>query len=199
MSLLTNNEYFFGLLYFLRKSQGFDMSSRMERIAWKEKILEQLAGLGEEGRTAADYLRAHKTYIGFWKVRKNIGAFWTMFRTVHLNTLHYSMNRETVDFDLLTILIHEVKHLQQGMILALSVYGELEAWQLQFRLYYQLSGKPVHPIIAEMLSLPLKYDRVVLRRAQALMQAFAGKGYRADLLPLYPLGKEIKYWLKIKK
>ncbi len=173
------------------------MSTRMERIAWKKKILEQLAGLGEEGRAAAEYLRAHKTYIGFWKARKNVGAFWTLLGTVHLNTLHYSMNMETVDFDLLTILIHEVKHLQQGMILALSVYGELEAWQLQFRLYYQLSGKPVHPIIAEMLSLPLEYDRAVLRRAQELMQAFAGKGYRADLLPLYPLGKEIKYRLRM--
>jgi hypothetical protein len=71
----------------------------------------------------------------------------------------------------------------------------LEAWQLQFRLYHQLIDKPMHPAIAELLSLPLEYDRVVLRRAVPLMQAYAGKGYRADLLPLYPLGREIKYWV----
>jgi hypothetical protein len=171
------------------------MVSRIERVAWKEKILEQLDALGEEGRTAADYLRAHRTYIGFWKVRKNVGAFWTLLRTIHLNTIHYSMNTPLHSANLLTILIHEVKHLQQGLILALSVYGELEAWQLQFRLYHQLTGTPMHPAIAEMLSLPLEYDRVTLRRARELMQAYAGKGYRADLLPLYPLGKEIKYWL----
>lgn len=174
------------------------MSSKMEQSAWKEKVLDQLMDLGEEGRRAAEYLRAHKTYIGFWKARKNVGAFWTLLRTVHLNSFYYSMNTETNNVDMLTLLIHEVKHLQQGMILALSVYGELEAWQLQFRLYHQLSGKPMHPVIAEMMSLPLMYDRAILRRARDLMQAYAGKGYRADLLPLFPLGKEIRYWLKRK-
>lgn len=175
------------------------MSSRMDLISWKQIILGQLESLGEEGKNAADYLRANRTHIGFWKARKNVGAFWTFLRTVHLNSLYYSMNSETKNIDMLTLLIHEVKHLQQGVILALSIYGELEAWQLQFRLYYQLTGKPVHPVIAEMLSLPLAYDRAVLRRAQELMQAYAGKGYRADLLPLYPLGREIQYWLARKK
>jgi len=28
------------------------------------------------------------------------------------------------------------------------------------------------------------------------MQAYAGKGYRIDLLPLFPLDKEIQYWMK---
>ena len=171
------------------------MSSKIERTAWKQKILDQLTGLGEDGRLAAEYLRAHKTYVGFWKVRKNVGAFWTFLRTVHLNSVYYSMDTAMNNIGMLTLLIHEVKHLQQGVILALSVYGELEAWQLQFRLYYRLSGKPMHPVIAEMISLPLTYDRAVLRRARDLMQAYAGKGYRADLLPLFPLWREIKYWL----
>lgn len=174
------------------------MSVRMQQIVWKENLLIQLASLGEEGRQAAEYLRAHKTHIGFWKARKNVGAFWTFLRTVHFNSFYYSMKTEAKNVDMLTLLIHEVKHLEQGIFLALSVYGELEAWQLQFRLYHQWSGKPMHPVIAEMMSLPLAYDRAVLRRARDLMQAYAGKGYRADLLPLYPWGKEIKYWLKIK-
>lgn len=45
------------------------------------------------------------------------------------------------------------------------------------------------------MSLPLGWDRNVLRRAVQLMQDYAGKGYRADLLPYYPLGKEIAYRL----
>ena len=171
------------------------MSLKAEQVAWKKNLIEQVAELGEEGRVAANYLRAHKTYIGFWKARKNVGAFWTFLRTIHLNTFYYSTKTEPSNVGMLTLLIHEVKHLQQGIFLALSVYGELEAWQLQFRLYHQLTGKPMHPAIEEMLSLPLDYDRNVLRRARDLMQAFAGKGYRADLLPLYPLGKEIKYRL----
>ncbi|HNQ93466.1 MAG TPA: hypothetical protein PKH47_02195, partial [Anaerolineales bacterium] len=76
-----------------------------------------------------------------------------------------------------------------------SVYGELEAWQLQFRLYHQKTDAKMHPVIEKLLSLPLSWDRAVLKQAQVLMQDFAGKGYRADLLPLYPLGKEIRYRL----
>jgi len=167
----------------------------MESAAWKEELLEALMCLGESGHVAAEFLRTHKTVVGFWKVRKNVGAFWTVLGTIHFNSIYYSRNTDMNDVGMLTLLIHEVKHLQQGFILALSVYGELEAWQLQFRLYHQLTGKPMHPTIAEFMSLPLEYDRAVLRKAVTLMQAYAGKGYRADLLPLYPLWREIRYWL----
>ena len=167
----------------------------MEHAVWKEKLLEALIHLGEPGQDAAEFLRAHKTYIGFWRVGKHIGAFWTGLRTIHFNSFYYSRNTSVSDIGMLTLLIHEVKHLQQGIFLALSVYGELEAWQLQFRLYYQLTNAPVHPAIADLLNLPLKYDRDVMRKAVTLMQAYAGKGYRADLLPFYPLGREIKYWI----
>ena len=171
------------------------MLSKMERTVWKQNLLAALESVGEEGHGAAEFLRAHKTYVSFWKVRKNVGAFWTVFGTIHFNSLRYSYQTNIEDADVLTLLIHEVKHLQQGPILALSVYGELEAWQLQFRLYHQLTGKPMHPVIAELMSLPLEYDRVVLKKAATLMQVYAGKGYRADLLPLYPLWREIRYWL----
>ena len=120
-----------------------------------------------------------------------MGAFWTMLGTIHLNTLHYSLESNPADPRVLTLLIHEVKHLQQGMHTALSVYGELEAWQLQFRLFHQMTNAKMHKVIEEMLSLPLNWDRAVLKRARELMQEYAGNGYRADLLPLYPLGKEI--------
>lgn len=165
----------------------------MEHVVWKIKLLEALMLLGEPGREAAEFLRTHKTFIGFWKVRKNVGAFWTVLRTIHFNSAYYSRSTNLNDVGMLTLLIHEVKHLQQGVFLALSVYGELEAWQLQFRLYHQLTNAPMHPAIVELLSLPLVYDRAVMKKAVTLMQAYAGKGYRADLLPLYPLGREIKY------
>jgi hypothetical protein len=49
------------------------------------------------------------------------------------------------------------------------------------------------------MTLPLEYDRALLKKAATLMQTYAGKGYRVDLLPLYPLDREIKYWLFRKK
>lgn len=171
------------------------MLSKMTRAAWSQNFLRSLEQFGEEGQIAASYLRAHKTYIGFWKVRKNVGAFWTPLRTIHLNTAHYSLQTNPADPRLLTLMIHEVKHLQQGCITALSVYGELEAWQLQFRLYHQKTTAKLHPEIEKLLSLPLSWDRDVLQQARELMQEFAGKGYRVDLLPLYPLGKEIRFRL----
>jgi len=167
----------------------------MERTVWKENLLEALKSLGGSGFVAAEFLRKRKTFIGFWQVRKNVGAFWTVLGTIHFNSVYYSHNTKVDDVGMLTLLIHEVKHLQQGIFLALSVYGELEAWQLQFRIYHELTGAPMHPAIMELLTLPLKYDREIMKRAVAFMQAYAGKGYRADLLPLYPLGREIRYWL----
>jgi hypothetical protein len=74
------------------------------------------------------------------------------------------------------------------------VYGELDAWQLEFGIYHRIKGKYPSPIIAEIMALPLEYDRDLLRKAVSLMQAYAGKGYRADLLPLFPWGREIRYW-----
>ena len=167
----------------------------MNRVLWKKKLLEALTRLGGAGRDAADFLRRHKTFIGFWKVRKNVGAFWTVLQTIHFNSVYYSLNTDVNDIGMLTLLIHEVKHLQQGFFLALSVYGELEAWQIQFRLFHELTGTPIHPAIAQLLLLPLKYDLDVMKQAVILMQAYAGKGYRADLLPYYSFGREIQYWV----
>lgn len=167
----------------------------LNRSAWIENLLLALEGYGQEGSGAAAYLRAHKTYIGFWKVRKNVGAFWTALGTIHLNTVHYSLESNPSDPRVLTLLIHEVKHLQQGLVTALSVYGELEAWQLQFRLCHQKTDAKMHTAIERLLSLPLGWDRTVLQQARILMQEYAGNGYRVDLLPLYPLGKEIRYRL----
>ena len=167
----------------------------MQRTEWRENLLAALTRLGKDGRAAAEFLSKRKTFIGFWRVRKNVGAFWTALGTIHFNSVYYSRTTNVDDVGMLTLLTHEVKHLQQGIVLALSVYGELEAWQLQFRLYHEMTKAPMHLAIAELMTLPLKYDRDVLKKAVTLMQAYAGKGYRADLLPLYPLGREIKYWI----
>jgi hypothetical protein len=129
------------------------------------------------------------------RVRPGVGAFWTMFRNIRLNSHYYSYNTRLDDLRIRTLIVHEVRHLQQGVVTALSVQGELEAWQLEFRIYHRVKGDYPHKAIEELMRLPLTHDRVALKRAVVLMQSFAGKGYRADLLPLYPLWREIRYWL----
>lgn len=171
----------------------------MEHSEWKEHLLEAVAELGEEGRAAADFLRARRIKIGFKRVRPNVGAFWTAFGNIRLNTLYYSYETPLDDLRIKTLIIHEARHLQQGLITALSVYGELDAWKLEFGIYHRIMGRYPHPAIAELMTLPLTYDRNLLKKAATLMQAYAGKGYRVDLLPLFPLDKEMKYWLFRKK
>ena len=159
----------------------------MEHAVWKDTLLEAVIQVGDEGVAAVNFLRARGTQIGFKKVRPNVGAFWTVFGNIRLNSHYYSYETPLDDLRIKTLIIHEARHLQQGFITALSVYGELDAWQLEFGVYHRIKGKYPHTAIAELMTLPLKYDRDVLKRAVTLMQAYAGKGYRVDLLPLYPL------------
>ncbi len=167
----------------------------MEHDLWKENLLEAVTAVGEEGRAAVDLLRARQTKIGFRRARPNVGAFWTVFGNIRLNSLYYTYETPLDDLRLRTLIIHEARHLQQGLLTALSVYGELDAWQLEFGIHQRIEGEYPHPAVAELMSLPLGYDRAVLKKAAWLMQVYAGKGYRIDLLPLFPLDKEIKYWL----
>ena len=165
----------------------------MDHSTWLNSLFENLENFEEEGRACVAYLRAHRTKIGFKKNRPSTGAWWTVFRNIYLNSLYYSYEKSLSDTRVFTLIIHEVRHLQQGFFTALSVYGELDAWQLEWSIYYRLQGRYPHPAIEELMSLPLSWDRDGLRRAVGLMQGYAGKGYRADLLPYYPLGKEIAY------
>ncbi|HET9587742.1 MAG TPA: hypothetical protein VFO91_03040 [Anaerolineales bacterium] len=167
----------------------------MEHSVWMENLLEAVSQVGDEGRAACDFLRARRARIGFKRARPNVGAFWTPFGNIRLNAQYYTYETPLDDLRIKTLIIHEVRHLQQGILTALSVYGELDAWQLEFRIYHRIKGKYPHPAIAELMTLPLNYDRAVLKKAPPLMQAYAGKGYRIDLLPLYPLDKELRYRL----
>ncbi len=154
-----------------------------------------LARPGEAGRLAADEILRRKIKLGFHRARTTIGAFWMPFGFIFLNTRHYSHENTLEDPYVYCLVLHETIHLQQGFFTAFSVYGELQAWQSHFRLFHTLVDKPVHPLIAELLSLPQDWDRGALRRARALMRAFAGKSYRVDYLPLYPLGRELLYYI----
>lgn len=167
----------------------------MEHSVWVDSLLDRVCEVGDEGLAAMQYIRTHKTKIGFKRVRPNVGAFWTIFGNIRLNSLYYTYDTPMDDLRIRTLIIHEARHLQQGIATALSVYGELDAWQLEFGIYYRIKGNYPHPSIAELMTLPLEYDRSVLKKAVSLMQTYAGKGYRADLLPLFPAGREIRYWV----
>ena len=169
----------------------------MKKTDWLNAVFENLSQLEEYGAPTVEFLRVHRTPVGFFKQNAATGAIWAVNGGIYLNSKHYQLEKiRPDDPGVLSLMVHEVKHLQQGPLTALSVYGEQEAWQLGFRVYQRLTGQPYHPVIEKIMSLPLGWDRDVLKQARAYMLEYAGKGYRADLLPLYPLGKELRYWLK---
>jgi hypothetical protein len=168
----------------------------MDHATWLNALLENLENFEQEGRDTVAYLRAHHTKIAIKRNKPSTGAWWTIAGNINLNSVYYSYDDKSLrETRVLTLIIHEVRHLQQGFFTALSVYGELDAWRLQWNIYHRLHSQYPHPAIEELMKLPLGWERDVLRRAVQLMQAYATKGYRADLLPLYPLGKEIGYRL----
>jgi len=167
----------------------------MDKNEWQEKFLEAVSACGDEGREAVEYIRRHKTRVGMKRARKSVGAFWTLTKSTHLNSRHYTRESSLTRPNAWALLIHEVRHLQQGVLIAFSIYGELDAWQHQFRVLKKITQNPLSPLAEEILALPLEMKRDTLQRARQLMTRFAGKSYGANLLPLYPIHREIKYWL----
>lgn len=167
----------------------------MDHATWLNLLFDGLEKYGNEGNATVAFLQSRSTKIAFKRSKPSIGAWWTITGNINLNTRYYSYDTSLNNTRVYTLVIHEVRHLQQGLFTALSVYGELDAWQLEWNIYRRTHSRYPHPALEELMSLPLGWDRSVLRRAVQLMQDYATKGYRADLLPLYPLGKEIAYQL----
>ncbi len=155
---------------------------------WQQKLFKHLSESDVLGAEAVQYIRQRGVRLYFLKHSKNTGARWSIFRHISLNSLYYSLKSDLKDPKLLSLIVHEVHHLKQGARVAWSVYGELDAWQVEYFFYKKLTGKTLHPALEELLGIPLTYDKTVLRHVVTLMHAYAGKGYHADWLPLRPLG-----------
>ena len=167
----------------------------MDLLTWQTDLLNQLDTSGPEAQAAADFIRKRRIKVGFRKASPSVGGYWYVDGNIYLNDTLFSLDTPVTNPRALCLVLHEAYHLKQGILTALSVYGELEAWQIDFRLYSRLTNRSPSGALAELLALPLSWDRAMLRRARMLMQAFGGKGYRADLLPLYPAHNEITWWL----
>lgn len=165
----------------------------MNQKEWLEKYFEKVANSSEEGQEAVMFVKQNKVKVGLKRARKSVGAFWTLTRKFYLNSFYYSMESSLENPRAWTLFVHEVHHLKQGFRTAMSVYGELDAWQVEFRLFKKLTGKILKPELEELLNLPLNFERDNLRHARKLMTKFAGFWYGAWILPLYPIDKEIKF------
>jgi len=159
----------------------------MKKQEWREALLQRVASCCEEGEAAAAYLRGRCLPLDLRRARKNVGAFWLPTGSVFLNAAHYSYESALRDAGAWALIIHEACHLRQGFFTAFSIYGELEAWQLQWRALQKMTGQQPPLVIRELLTLPLCMEVSTLRRARMLMTKSAGFWYGAYFYPLRPL------------
>lgn len=170
---------------------------RSKETLFQEDIFKELAKHGPTGLESEDYMRTHRVKLKF-KPQKNSGAAWTLGGNILLNALTFSTDTKPDNAGMLSLVVHEVHHLRQGLLTAMSVYGELDAWQVGFNFYQGLTGKPLNPLLQDLLKLPLGFSRDVLKQATRLMKAYS-PGYRIDLYPLYPIHREITWWFTRKE
>jgi len=164
---------------------------------FRENVLSQLLKQGKVGAETVIFLRNRNVHLSFNK-QKNSAAAWTLSGNIRLNVDVFPYDSEIDEPYLLSLIVHEARHLQQGLLTALSVYGELDAWQVGFNFYKEMTGKPLEPVLREIIDLPLNWSRVNLKEASRLMKKYS-PGYRIDLLPLYPIQHEVIWGLTRKE
>jgi hypothetical protein len=163
---------------------------------WQAGLVASLKRSAPAGLATADYLEQRGIIVGIHE--QPTAARWTLRRRIELHP-RYAQGPADAPYAL-SLVVHEARHLQQGSLAALSVHGEMDAWQAQFSFLKSLTGhyddrSEQNAIIASLMALALCFDRDVLERARALMRAFAGAHYRIDLLPLFPLHRELAFRL----
>ncbi len=172
--------------------------NRMEEAAWFEQALTALEDLEPTGRASAAFIRRRRMMLGFSR-QSTTGAAWFDWR--HLRPTRplggIFLNADYADGQpddpqLCALIAHEAEHLRQGIHEALSVRGELAAWQVHYDVLSEASAAPADPLWEVLRSLSLD-TRVDLERARQIMRRIAGRHYRIHWLPLYPLGEEIAY------
>ena len=170
-------------------------SERHNEQAWFEQALAVLQDAGPVEEAIVATIRQRRIRLGF--ARQSTGACWFDWRRLRLG-IFVNADYATMEPNragLVVLLAHEARHLQQGVLEALSVRGELEAWQLQYDVLARLSAEPRDEAWRELRALD-PTSRADLKRARVLMKQIAGPRYRIAWLPLWPLPAEVGHQLK---
>ncbi len=170
-------------------------SKQQKKKLWFKKSMQALANSGPTGKASAKRIEERGTPLGFTQ-QKGTGAAWFDWRRLRYGLFLNAdyEGKPSDDPQLYSLIAHEAKHLEQGLLEALSVRGELVAWQLQYDILVE-SGRDPGPIWKQLRALD-PASRADLERARALMQESAGPGYRIDLLPIWPATAEAFHRLK---
>ena len=158
-------------------------------------MLSTLSASGPSGRRTVNYIAAKNVKLSF--AAQPTGARWTPRgmligpKEIQINPKQEASTKEARDAWSISLIAHEARHYEQGLFTALSVYGELEAWQLQMKVLRDLGVPPKNKQLLAIEKMKLSHDPKVLREAARLMKQY-DPNYRINLLPLNPLFFGIK-------
>jgi hypothetical protein len=165
--------------------------------AFLSRALAALRNSGPLGREIAEYIEANRVPLGFSR-QSTSGATWLAWRAlclgIFLNARYVARLPE--DPQVFALIAHEARHRQQGFLEALSVRGELDAWQVHFDVLEQSGAIPKDAAWTELRQLNTAV-RDDLRRARDLIKAIGGKSYHIEWMPLTPVPEEVRHWLRI--
>lgn len=160
------------------------------RQDWELNVLSKLSASGALGKRAASYVADNNVRLSF--AAQPTGARWTLMgmilgpKEIQINPNTEAGTRTAKDTWSISLIAHEAKHYEQGLFTALSVYGELEAWQLQMKVLRGLGAPPTHKNLLAIEKLKWSHDPKVLKEAARLMKEL-DPNYRIELLPLNPI------------
>jgi RHS repeat-associated protein len=158
---------------------------------------------GITGRNAVNYMVQHDVHLYVEDYGTSTGAKWTIGNNIIINS-------NNTDFDSLSdvitsgyyqsvvgLIAHEAKHLEQGLDVALSVYGEFEGWKTEEQLEYEMFGTvprfgSTRDIV---LRTPLTHDPNILGWIWRAMVGEQGFDYKVWLLPLNPFEPFTNPWV----
>jgi len=162
-----------------------------------ELVFQMLSAAGTLNASAAQFMKQARIKLGLHQQYKS-GAGWTFLRNITL-----APDGKLLDPYTLCLISHEIIHLQQPLLTRLSVRGEMLAWQYQIQAYRELTGKDIGDHGQAYSGTKAYWDQIAqlsadsredLLKAQALMKKVA-PDYRSDCLPLFPLLKEVGFYL----
>lgn len=113
----------------------------LPELYWKELDAGQMQSLlsnlenSDAGREAAAFIQQRRVRVGCIP-QKYSGGGWTLTGNVTLLPGADPATPGTA-----VVVIHEVTHLRQPLLKRLSVGGELEAWQVEYHAYAEITGR----------------------------------------------------------
>ena len=138
-------------------------SDNVKWSPWEFEVLYNLRRAGADGVHAADYLVKHKTSFDNLTYQPfGTGAAWQRDGTITFpnnNSLPDPNNAYAVG-----LIAHEAMHLEQGSSVALTAYGELQAWQVGIKVTEGLNDFKSYADMGDKIKgLPLSQDPDNLR------------------------------------